>query len=80
MASPNVYLFEMRNATVTSGNGDVFQLYVHVVLGYNSLACVSCTLAMRARTFNQLAAVDLARCNLERDNVALRTVSKRVGG
>ena len=38
MASPNVYLLEMRDATVAGGYSNVLELYVHVVLSYTLLA------------------------------------------
>lgn len=34
MASPNVDLIKMRDATIAGSNGDVLQLDVHVVFGY----------------------------------------------
>ena len=33
MRTANIDLIEMGHATVASCNGDVFQLYIHVVLG-----------------------------------------------
>lgn len=35
MTSTNVDLIEMRNTAVASGDGDVFELDVHVVFGYS---------------------------------------------
>lgn len=34
MTPPDVNLVEMRDATIAGGHGDVFELDVHVVLGY----------------------------------------------
>lgn len=33
MATPDVDLFQMAHAAVARGDGDVFELHVHVVLG-----------------------------------------------
>ena len=54
MAPPDVHLVEMAHASVSRGDGYVFQLYIHVVL-----------------SFEQLAAVGLARGDLEGYDVAL---------
>ncbi len=45
MAATDVDLVEMGDASIAGGDGDVLELDVHVVLG-----------------FEELAAVDLARC------------------
>lgn len=49
----------MANSTVTRGNGDVFELHVHVVFG-----------------FDELAPVDLARCDLEGYDMVLSLIEK----
>lgn len=79
VASSNVYLLEMRYTAVARSDGDVFELHVHVVLR----CLLSAPISSRAfvarspqrRTFNKLAAVDLARSDFECDNVALEGVS-----
>lgn len=35
MASPDVDLIEMTDPAIARGDSDVFELYVHVVLGYD---------------------------------------------
>ena len=55
MAASDIHLVQMGNTSVTSGNGDVPELHVHVVL-----------------RFEELAAVDLARGDLERNDMALK--------
>lgn len=35
MAPPDIDLIEMANPPISRGDGDVFELYVHVVLGYS---------------------------------------------
>jgi len=43
VATSYVNLIKMRNATVTGCNGDVFELYVHVVLSFYELATENLT-------------------------------------
>lgn len=40
MTSPDVDLIEMGDTAVASGNSDIFQLDIHVVLGFEELAAV----------------------------------------
>lgn len=40
MAAPDVDLIEMGDAAVARGHGDVLQLDVHVVFGFQQLAAV----------------------------------------
>jgi hypothetical protein len=54
MATADVDLVEMGDAAVARGDGDVLELDVHVVFG-----------------FEKLAAVDLAGCEFESNDVAL---------
>lgn len=35
MAPPDIDLIEMANPAISRGDGDIFELYVHVVLGYS---------------------------------------------
>jgi len=59
MRTANINLIEMANATVASGDRDIFELNIHVILG-----------------FEEFAAVNLTRCDLERDDMALRLVQQ----
>lgn len=80
MAAANVDLLEMADTSVACGDGDVLELDVHVVFG--CFGEVELEGELRARgerelrnqcqpTFDQLAAVCLAGCDLEGDDVAL---------
>lgn len=86
MAPPYVHLVQMADSTVARGNSDIFELNVHIVFGCargGSQSTVSSvgrttemcpeteTLRRPRRTFNELASVYLAGCNLERDNMVL---------
>lgn len=77
MAPSDVDLLEMRDATVARGYCDVLELHVHVVLrwGFVSMGVLLNGVAGARRTFNQLSAVDLARCDFQRYDVALLQVS-----
>lgn len=37
MASPNIDLIEMADSAIARGDGDVFELDVHVVFGYGDI-------------------------------------------
>lgn len=76
MAPSYVDLIQMRHPAVARGDGDVFELHVHVVLGCETGADVLAGSGARAgreprRTFEQLAPVDLAGSDLESNNVTL---------
>lgn len=78
MTSTNVNLVEMADTSVTRGNGDVFELNVHVVLRYRThigqplvlrSATVQAGMMLLAEqkyslTFKQLATVHLTRGDL----------------
>ena len=73
MASSYVYLVEMADTAVTRGNGDILKLDIHIVFGCGaSVIRPSHRQALSGQfgvegmtTFNELATVDLSRCNFE---------------
>lgn len=86
MAPPDVDLIEMANPAISRGDGDIFELYVHVVLGYSIdteiISMVSNILFQLGHildvkllgvdgTFDQFAPVHLARCDLKRYDMVL---------
>lgn len=77
MATANVDLLEVADAPVAGRDGDVAELDVHVVLGWEvlvgrSFRLRSCVMRKEGkRTLNQLAPVCDARVDLEGDDVAL---------
>jgi hypothetical protein len=83
MAAANVDLFEMGDAAVARGHCDVLELNVHVIL-----RCTWISIATRVgnqgnrRTFEELSAVDLARSDLDGNDMPLHAVSaaKSPGG
>lgn len=79
VAAPDVYLLEMRYTAIARSDGDIFELHIHVVLSCPLLVAVFSRKLVagfsQMRTFNKLAAVDLAGSDLECDNVALIIVS-----
>ena len=90
MAAPDVDLIEVGHSPVACGHGDVFELDVHIVLGYikgrrrisfaeyerdvntRHGAKPSAKQEGLVRTFKQLPTVDLARSDLEGDNMPLQ--------
>lgn len=89
MATADVNLLEMADAPVARCDGDVFELDVHVILGYidQRVATVSISLRKKGkkrlevglRTFNQLAAVCCAAVELQSHNVALSLIKELDG-
>lgn len=81
VAAADVDLLEVADAAVARRHRDVLELHVHVVLGCNVFFLTKRQLLLPSfdwqhrvvmRTFDQLAAVGLARGDLEGDDVALR--------
>ncbi len=90
MRTTDVNLVQMTNSSVARSDRDILQLNVHVILsyirtcqhlipiplqmifrrgGWRSVICV-----MTKRTFEELAAVHLAGCDLESNNMALYSI------
>lgn len=95
MAPPDIDLVEMANPAIARGDGDIFELYVHVVLGYNIdtefVSMESNTLYQLRRisdvkllgvegTFDQFAPVHLARCDLKRYYMVLYDIYISISG
>lgn len=85
MAPPDIDLIEMTDPAIARGDRDVFELYVHIVLGYSikrqSSANILCQrgsmdmeLLRGKGTFDQFASVHLARCDFKRDNMVLHAI------
>ena len=63
----------MANSPIARGNGDVFELHIHVVFGCGRVSNKAsyCSRnsgisgAVEMDTFNEFATVDLARCDFE---------------
>jgi hypothetical protein len=66
----DVDLFEMRHATVSSGDGDVLELDVHVIFGC-AMSAVRVVWRVGRATFYELSTVHLAGGDLEGDDVTL---------
>lgn len=82
MRTPDVHLVEMAHPPIARGDGDVLELNVHVVFGCNARVRSApssnirpkgkCGVGdLRARTFEELAAIHLARGDLEGNDMAL---------
>lgn len=62
MGAADVDLVEMADATITSGDGDIFELYVHVVFGFEELTAVDLTGCDFKCYYVALEKIKLARC------------------
>ena len=73
MAPPDVYLIKMADTAITRGHRDVFELDIHIVLGYVwiSIEARCCGRLVESfdsgdmATFDELATIDLARSYFE---------------
>jgi hypothetical protein len=80
MAAADVDLLKMRHTTIASRDRDVLELHIHVVFGCEKLARKPLeNYHENLRTFEELAAIDLAGGDLECDDVSLYTVSAAQG-
>lgn len=72
VAASNVDLLQMADSPVARRHGDVFELDIHVVFGYSiSQHMQKGRDQTVSRTLNELAAVGLARGDLQGHNMAL---------
>ncbi len=79
MTPPDVHLIKMADSAVARGNRNVFELDIHVVFGcgWISIEARCCDRLAESvdtgdmATFDELATIDLARCNFEGYNVIL---------